>query len=209
MASITTAGDQARSVAKPAPKQDAAAVQVDAPSRREFLYYIWLASIALFSGQLTAGIIWFSLPRFKEGTFGGVFNFPVDKFPVVPGAAPSSEPAGRFHVIYTADEGLLVLYGVCTHLGCLPKWQVSGTSELFQCPCHGSQYTLNGNWIAGPAPRGLDIFETTVTFEDGTSETTADGGDLEGAAYAIKLNGRRLAKIEVNTGERIKRPNHG
>jgi cytochrome b6-f complex iron-sulfur subunit len=162
--------------------------------------------MVLLLGEATAGFIWFALPRFKEGTFGGIFNYPVDKFPTAAGAAPVSEPAGRFHVVHTDDDALLVLFGVCTHLGCLPKWQ--DQTIRFACPCHGSQYTQTGNWIAGPAPRGLDIFETTVTFDDGTSAVTENGNNLDGHAYAIKLNGRKITKIAINTGKRIKRPNH-
>lgn len=203
MASIT-AGEQTRAAAKAQPKAEMQSVLVDAPSRREFLYYIWGASVALLLGQTAAGIVWFALPRFKEGTFGGIFTFAADRFPLVPGAAPESEPAGRFHVIHTDTGGIIVLYAVCTHLGCLPKWQ----ETQFNCPCHGSQYTLNGNWITGPAPRGLDFFPVTVTFEDGSTATTPDASSNEGSDYAIPLEGRRIAKIEVDTGKRLKRPNH-
>lgn len=205
MATITAGGDkQSRAVAKPQAEQAAPAVQVDAPSRREFLYYIWTASLVLLLGQVGAGIIWFSLPRFREGTFGGVFNFPVDKFPVVPGADPVTEPGGRFHVVHTENDGLLVLYQVCTHLGCLPKWE----SDRFACPCHGSQFALDGNYITGPAPRGLDLFPVVVTFEDGSTAATDAANTQEGSAYAIPLNGRRITRIEVDTGERLRRPNH-
>lgn len=187
-----------------APAREAAAVRVDAPSRREFLYYVWGASIALLLGQATAGIIWFALPRFKEGTFGGTFDYPVDKFPTEAGAPPVSEPAGRFHVVHTDTDGFLTLYGVCTHLGCLPQWQ----NGRFRCPCHGSQYELTGDYITGPAPRGLDVFSTVVTFTDGTVEVTTNANDLDGRAYAIPLNGRQIARIEIDTGTRLKRPNH-
>ncbi len=201
MTTVTTTEGRARAAAR---REAAPAVEVSAPSRREFLYYIWGASMALLLGEATAGIIWFSLPRFKEGTFGGVFNFTVDKFPAEAGAAPASQPDGRFHVVHTVDDGLLTLYAVCTHLGCLPRWQ----DIEFRCPCHGSRYELPGNWIGGPAPRGLDIFSTTVTFTDGTVEETTNANSLNGNDYAIKLNGRQVSKIEVNTGLRLKRPNH-
>ena len=26
-------------------------------------------------------------------------------------------------------------------------------------PCHGEQYALDGGWLSGPSPRGLDRFE--------------------------------------------------
>ena len=193
MATATTAEGRARTVAK----RDAAAVQVAAPSRREFLYYIWGASMALLLGQATAGLIWFSLPRFKEGTFGGVFDFAVTKFPETPGAPPASEPAGRFHVIHAEDDSIVTLYGVCTHLGCLPKWVA--TNNRFECPCHGSKYQKDGHYIEGPAPRSLDRFLTTITFADGTTAVTDAAGD------PIPLNDKQIVKIDINTGNRIKR----
>ena len=49
-------------------------IEVSAPTRREFLYYIWGASIALLLVEATAGLIWFALPRFKAGEFGGPFT---------------------------------------------------------------------------------------------------------------------------------------
>lgn len=199
MATVTAAEGKSRAAAKPTE-----AVAVSAPSRREFLYYIWGASIALLLGQAGAGLIWFALPRFKEGTFGGIFEFPPDRLPAVAGGAPVSQPEGRFHVVRTQDDGLITLYGVCTHLGCLPKWQ----DTQFNCPCHGSQFALPGDYITGPAPRGLDIFPTTVTFEDGTVETTPAAASTDGSAYAVRLNGRRVARIQIDTGTRIKRNNH-
>ena len=162
MATSITTGETKATV--PAKGKAAAEVQVSAPSRREFLYYIWGASIALLLGETTAGLVWFLLPRFREGTFGGIFNFPVDKVPVQ-NAAPAQVPEGRFWVSQPT-EGLVVLFGVCTHLGCLPKWSV--TNHRFECPCHGSKYELDGLYIEGPAPRSMDRFaDHSSSFEDG------------------------------------------
>lgn len=189
-----TAGENRGATAAAA--KAASQVQVAAPSRREFLYYIWGASMALLLGEATAGLIWFALPRFKEGTFGGIFNFPPDKVPPVD-SHPVTEPAGRFHVS-NVDRGLVVLYQVCTHLGCLPKWVES--NHRFECPCHGSKYQLDGTYIEGPAPRSLDRFATTITFTDGTTATSNEIGD------PIPLNGRTIASIVIDTGKRLRRP---
>ncbi len=179
--------------------QASSSVQVAAPSRREFLFYIWGASIALLLGEAGAGLVWFMFPRFKEGEFGGTFTFNPDDLPAA-GAAPVSVPAGRFHVTRT-EEGLRTLYGVCTHLGCLPKWVPTNTR--FECPCHGSKYQLSGQWIEGPAPRGLDRFIARVTYADGTTaETPSDGGPI-----ALDDN-RQITKVEINTGARILGPGH-
>ena len=46
---------------------------------------------------------------------------------------------------------------------------------LFECPCHGSKYRLNGEYYGGPASRGLDRFP--VTIEGG--KVMVDTGDVQ------------------------------
>ena len=45
----------------------------------------------------------------------------------------------------------------CPHLGC--RVPFCKTSGRFECPCHGSVYDIAGEYIQGPAPRGMDRFE--------------------------------------------------
>jgi cytochrome b6-f complex iron-sulfur subunit len=53
------------------------------------------------------------------------------------------------------DPGsLFVIHAKCTHLGCTPDWLP--TQQIFHCPCHGSEYDINGINFAGPAPRPMD-----------------------------------------------------
>jgi cytochrome b6-f complex iron-sulfur subunit len=200
---MATASSSRASIAKTTP--DAALAQAQsgaavAPlTRREFLYYIWGASMALMTGQFVAATLWLSFPRFKEGEFGGIFPYSPADLPSA-GSAPVFVASGRFHVSNTL-KGLLVLYGVCTHLGCLPKW--AATNERFECPCHGSKYRANGTWIEGPAPRGLDHFPIKVIYTDGT-EAINDG--LKPIALA---EGKEIARIEVDTGKKVTGPDHG
>ena len=60
---------------------------------------------------------------------------------------------------------LLVVVGLCTHLGCAPKYvpevgvpDMGGEAWVggFFCPCHGSKFDLSGRVYAGvPAPTNL------------------------------------------------------
>ena len=53
-------------------------------------------------------------------------------------------------------EDLLVMIGVCTHLGCIPLGQ-AGDYDGWFCPCHGSHYDTAGRIRQGPAPENLAI----------------------------------------------------
>ena len=56
---------------------------------------------------------------------------------------------------------LLVLEGICTHLGCVPLGQkigeVRGDYNGWFCPCHGSHYDTSGRIRKGPAPNNLSV----------------------------------------------------
>jgi ubiquinol-cytochrome c reductase iron-sulfur subunit len=50
----------------------------------------------------------------------------------------------------------LVVYGNCTHLGCVPLGQ-AGEYKGWFCPCHGSVFDTSGRIRQGPAPVNLPI----------------------------------------------------
>jgi ubiquinol-cytochrome c reductase iron-sulfur subunit len=58
-------------------------------------------------------------------------------------------------------ENWLVMVGICTHLGCIPKGQsladTKGDFGGWFCPCHGSHYDTAGRIRKGPAPRNLEV----------------------------------------------------
>lgn len=63
-------------------------------------------------------------------------------------------------------EEILVLIGLCTHLGCSPKYLPEVTPMDFDagwrggyyCPCHGSKFDLAGRVYKGvPAPSNLEV----------------------------------------------------
>ncbi len=166
-------------------------VAVKPINRREFLYYIWGASMAVFLAQTAGAIIWFALPRFREGEFGGVFSVDPATVPAV-GATPVANPTGKYWLSNTPN-GVLALSMVCTHLGCLFKW-VDATGR-FECPCHGSKFEEDGTFIEGPAPRSLDRFAVRAITPTGTVESDASGSP-------VKIDG--ATRIEINTGRKIK-----
>jgi ubiquinol-cytochrome c reductase iron-sulfur subunit len=61
----------------------------------------------------------------------------------------------------TDKPAMLVLVGVCTHLGCVPLGQKAtdprGDWGGWFCPCHGSHYDTSGRIRKGPAPANLQV----------------------------------------------------
>jgi ubiquinol-cytochrome c reductase iron-sulfur subunit len=50
----------------------------------------------------------------------------------------------------------LIVYGSCTHLGCIPLGHQGNYGGWF-CPCHGSQFDTSGRIRQGPAPTNLPL----------------------------------------------------
>ena len=68
--------------------------------------------------------------------------------------------------VYVTDEGagnFVVFSRVCSHLGCLVRWD-AGKDQFF-CPCHGAVFDNAGNVVEGPPPRPME--KLPVKVEDG------------------------------------------
>ncbi len=83
-----------------------------------------------------------------------------------PASKDSEQPDYCKNVIRARKPEILVLIGICTHLGCLPKQHfAAGDPELgptwpggYLCPCHGSRFDLAGRVFDGsPASVNLRI----------------------------------------------------
>jgi cytochrome b6-f complex iron-sulfur subunit len=199
---------------------ESAAPQVRGITRREFLNYVWGASMALFMAATGGAIYAFSLPRFREGEFGGQKTIGrVSEALPAPDSPPVAFPDVKVWLANIGPqeaakgqgkEGLVALYKVCVHLGCLYAWVDS--NQRFECPCHGSKYQLDGSYIEGPAPRDLDRFVVELHDESGQVakgpdgkllKTVVDANDPEnGAPIPIPENASNLT-IVVQTGEKI------
>jgi Rieske Fe-S protein len=57
----------------------------------------------------------------------------------------------------TADGELHALSSICTHMGCDVHYDLDVGHIV--CPCHGSEYALDGSNLKGPAKRPLKEYE--------------------------------------------------
>jgi len=62
--------------------------------------------------------------------------------------------------IVKQGESYKALSNICPHQGCEIDWV--GELKNFQCPCHGSQFDLEGNNVVGPALLPLAQYATKI-----------------------------------------------
>lgn len=62
---------------------------------------------------------------------------------------------GKKIAAYRNEDGSVVsLSPRCAHMGCTVDW--NSVEATWDCPCHGSRYTKEGELLQGPAKTGLD-----------------------------------------------------
>ena len=83
-----------------------------------------------------------------------------------PDSQQNQQPEYARNTYRSIRDDILVLVGICTHLGCSPKYQpeigaVSFDDDWkggFLCACHGSKFDLAGRVYSGvPAPTNLVV----------------------------------------------------
>jgi ubiquinol-cytochrome c reductase iron-sulfur subunit len=74
---------------------------------------------------------------------------------------PDTAAATDRNRVKKGHDNWLILIGICTHLGCIPKGQSLGDARGdyggWFCPCHGSHYDTAGRIRKGPAPQNLEV----------------------------------------------------
>ena len=196
--------------------QASTAVAAPPVTRREFLYYVWGASMAIFMAEIGGALVWFAFPRFKEGEFGGIITVPIADLPA-PDAGPKDFPEARIWLVnlgeqrvadqrqpreYSIKIGVKALYKICVHLGCLYKWVP--TNDRFECPCHGSKYLASGARVDGPANRNLDAFPMEFVDSQGkvlAVSGTMGEGKLEEGEVMVVPDG--AVALRIDTGQRV------
>lgn len=75
-------------------------------TRREFLNYVWVASMALFMAEMGGAIYAFSLPRFREGEFGGtkIIGAVGERLPN-PDSPPVAYPEVKVWLVHVGPDG--------------------------------------------------------------------------------------------------------
>jgi menaquinol-cytochrome c reductase iron-sulfur subunit len=63
-------------------------------------------------------------------------------------------------IVKKSEQEIIAFAPGCTHLGCAFRYEAA--KKNFLCPCHVSEFSLDGKVLSGPAPRPLDQYEVKV-----------------------------------------------
>ncbi|MBI5711355.1 MAG: ubiquinol-cytochrome c reductase iron-sulfur subunit [Candidatus Eisenbacteria bacterium] len=126
-------------------------------SRRDFVAATGLAACAMAAAGAGVVLADFLRPRVLFEPPTAFLAGPPDAIEV---GSVVTHVEQRVYVIRLA-EGFRALSAVCTHLGCITRFQPD--RNIIACPCHGSQFTLAGDVVTGPAPRALRWLQMSLS----------------------------------------------
>lgn len=85
-----------------------------------------------------------------------------------PGEGAITMKKGQRKGMYKNEDGeIFIVDTTCTHIGCELNW--NRAEKTWDCPCHGSRFTYEGEVIEGPAEKPLQQHDHTI-FDNFTSE---------------------------------------
>lgn len=150
----------------------------DRLSRRHFCQITGLAATGAAVGGATVLTADFLRPRALFEPSTRFVAGPPDAFDT--GAVLTNQDH-RAYVIRN-PEGFRALSSVCTHLGCVTRYQPD--REVIACPCHGSRFGLDGEVLAGPAPKPLSHFQIVLNSQ-GEIEVDTGVEVAEGTVFKL------------------------
>ncbi|HEX3475631.1 MAG TPA: Rieske (2Fe-2S) protein [Kofleriaceae bacterium] len=78
----------------------------------------------------------------------------------VDGTLVVAAPRDSILLVRSSTSAVQAVSDICTHAGCGVRYD--HVNRILSCPCHGSQYTLTGMVLRGPAFKPLARYQTQL-----------------------------------------------
>lgn len=147
-------------------KEQRPARETPGTERRSFLNWLLAGAIISLVGATLYPIARYLYPRkVKAGQADWLEVASLSELPVGGGKLVKygREPVW---VIHPSEGDYRALSAVCTHLGCIIKWNVEypeGHRGHFYCYCHAGVFDSLGNVLSGPPPKPLPSYQVRVS----------------------------------------------
>ena len=125
------------------------------PTRRGFLDWLIGLCSAVTGAALTVPGLLYLWPAARGGASEDVEV--ANAAGLLPGQSATLQVRGKVVIVIREQAGFTAYSAVCTHLGCLVKWD--GAKKEFFCPCHAAVFDKNGAVVSGPAPAPLPAYK--------------------------------------------------
>jgi cytochrome b6-f complex iron-sulfur subunit len=129
--------------------------------RRAFM--VWVG-VGMLASSLPAAIAACSAPEAEKPATNAPTAERTDGFMVIGNVSDLdktgqlSHQMGDIPIVVVRDPAnatkLIAVNSKCTHAGCAAEWK----NKAFACPCHGSQFKVDGSVEKGPAAKPLVTF---------------------------------------------------
>lgn len=129
-------------------------------TRREFLSLGIAAGFAVAAIASTYSVFKYLYPTEEaaQQVEEKIMVASLDELP--PGSAKFFRFRNKPSVVINHNGKITALSAVCTHLGCIVKWD--GDQQLLKCPCHAGVFDSSGRVLAGPPPAPLPALKALV-----------------------------------------------
>ena len=132
--------------------------------RRDFVRRLPVVTTGLVTGVSTLSLtacagIPYVVPRILPG------GLVVSAATLVESGEVFLQSPGMERPVYMRRDGsgeIVALLASCTHRGCQPE----PVGDRLVCPCHGSEFSLTGSVLVGPAARPLMRYEVSEQGEE-------------------------------------------
>jgi len=131
-------------------------------TRRRFLTVVFAGATAVGLGAFAAPLVRYAYPVLQGQVFA---KQKVASVPQVTNEGVRFDYQETPSMLIQLNDKSFAAYSlVCTHLGCIVKWE--SKNRDFHCPCHAGKFDENGVNIAGPPPRPLTKYNVSVEGTD-------------------------------------------
>ena len=125
-------------------------------NRRNFINTVVFGNLILFISAV--GFLFYKFISYPFITKDKIVKVGLDKLTKKVNEFPKEKIA-----IIRKKESFLILSSICPHLGCVVKWDKN--QNIFQCPCHQSVFSINGDLIRSPAKKSLNKLKFVVKYD--------------------------------------------